>query len=95
MADIAIITTIVLARVGALLSAGLLYIFLQSYRRVRAPLTMGLILVSLFFLAQNVLSFYAYLTMMTKISAALTPFMLGIMAFGDVALAVLLYTSRQ
>jgi hypothetical protein len=89
------IATIVLAAIGALLAAGLLVTFAASYRKVRAPFTLGLVMVAAFFMAQNLLILYAFLTMMADISSGLAPYLAGIMAFGDVALGTLLYASYQ
>ena len=95
MAAIAMMATVLVAGVDAALSAGLLAIYARSFTKVRAPFTIGLIMFSLFFLAQNLLAVYAYFTMMEIFPSALAPYMLGIMAFEGLALGVMLFSSYK
>jgi hypothetical protein len=95
MADDFIHATIALAAVAAVISLGLLITFLASYRRVRAPFTAGLVMVAAFFLAQNLLLVYAFLTMMADLTVFVAQLLTVVMAFGCIALGVLLYTSQK
>ena len=95
MASVFVLATVVLAAIAAILSLGLLITFAVSYRRVRAPFTLGLMMVAVFFLAQNLLLVYAFLSMMADLSDFVAQILTGVMAFGNVALGVLLYTSQQ
>ena len=95
MASVFVQSTVVLAAVAALLSLALLITFALNYRRVRAPFTLGLAMVAFFFLVQNLLLVYAFVTMMADITEFVAQLLTGVMAFGCIALGVLLYTSRQ
>lgn len=95
MASVFVTATVVLAAIAALLSLGLLITFLASYRRVRAPFTAGLVLVAAFFLAQNLLLVYAFVTMMADLTEFVSQLLTAVMAFGCVALGVLLYASQK
>jgi hypothetical protein len=87
--------TVALAATDALLAGGLLVVYAKAYRRVRAPFTLGLIMFAGFFVAQNLLALYAYLTMMHFFPEALHVYMVAIMAFEALALAVMLHASNQ
>lgn len=93
MAEMAMLATAALAAVNAALALGLLAVYLKSFTKTRAPFTVGLILFALFFLAHNVLSVYAYISMMELVPSALAPYMLVIMAFEAVGLGVMLVSS--
>ena len=93
MASVFVTVTIVLAAVAALISLGLLATFLASYSKVRAPFTVGLVMVAAFFLAQNLLLVYAFVTMMADLTEFVSQLLAVVMAFGVVALGVLLYAS--
>jgi hypothetical protein len=95
MASVFVQTTIVLAAVAAVVSLALMLSFIASYRRVRAPFTLSLVLVAGFFLAQNLLMVYAFVTMMADLTDFVAQLMIVVMAFGIGALALLLHTSRQ
>ena len=95
MASVFVTATIVLAAVAAILSLGLLITFAVSYRKVRAPFTMGLVLVAGFFTAQNLLFVYAFVTMMADLTEFVSQLLTVVMAFGCVALGVLLYASQK
>lgn len=87
--------TVGLAAVDAALAGGLLVVFGRSYAKVRAPFTLGLVMFASFFVAQNLLALYAYLTMMHFFPEELHGYMVAIMAFEGLALSVMLYASNQ
>jgi hypothetical protein len=95
MASIFVTAVIVLAATAAILAAGLLITYLASYRNVRAPFTLGLVLVAAFFLAQNMLLVYAFGTKMAELTLFVSQMLTGFMVFGCLALGVLLYTSQK
>jgi hypothetical protein len=93
MVGTTIAITIGLSVIGAVMAAVLLIVFVNSYRRVRAPFTLSLILVAFFFLMQNLLWIYAFWTMMADFTDLVMNMMIAIIALGDVALGLLLYSS--
>jgi hypothetical protein len=95
MVDAVDIAEIVAVSIGAILAVWLLAIYLGSYKRVRAPFTLGLIMVALFFFFQNMMALYGYVVLMTEFSSGIKTFMISIVVLGDIALAVLLNSARQ
>ena len=95
MADALMWATVGLAAVDAALAGGLLLVYGRNYAKVRAPFTLGLVMFAGFFLAQNLVALYAYLTMMQFFPPELHVYMVAIMAFEALALAVMLYASNQ
>jgi hypothetical protein len=95
MTDAMMLVTLAFAAVDAALSAGLLLVYARSYRRVRAPFTLGLMLFALFFLLQNLLAVYAYFTMMGFVDEHLQPYMAAIMGLEAAALGLMLYASNK
>jgi hypothetical protein len=95
MASVFVTATIVLAGIAAILSAGLLITFLNSYRKVRAPFTMALVLVAAFFTAQNALFVYAFMTMMAELTEFVSQLLTVVMTFGCIALGALLWVSQK
>ena len=95
MASVFVQATVVLAAIAAIVSLALLINFIASYRRVRAPFTLSLVLVAAFFLAQNLLLVYAFVTMMADLTDFVAQLMIVVLAFGIGALTLLLYNSRQ
>ena len=95
MTDELMWATVALAAVNALLAGGLLIVYARSFTKVRAPFTLGLMMFAGFFVAQNLLAVFAYLTMMHYFPEGLHVYMVAIMAFEALALAVMLYSSNQ
>jgi hypothetical protein len=97
MAEPVVLLTLALALIDAALSAGLLAVYAQSFRKVRAPFTIGLMIFAACFVAQNLLIVYGYFSMMEFILAAswYVPYILGIMAIQAVGLGVMLYSSAK
>lgn len=85
--------TIGLSAIGAIMATVLLIVFINSYRRVKAPFTLSLIMVAFFFLMQNLLWVYAFWTMMAEFTDLVMNMMIAIIALGDIALGLLLYSS--
>lgn len=95
MSDALMWATVALAAVDAALAGGLLVVYGRNYARLRAPFTLGLLMFAAFFVAQNLLALYAYLTMMHFFPPELHAYMVAIMAFEGLALAVMLYASNK
>jgi hypothetical protein len=95
MSEAMMYATVGVAAVDAALSAGLLALYAKSYRRVKAPFTMGLVMFAGLFLVQNALAVYSYLSMMTFFPDAVQPYMLGVMALEALALSVMLYSANK
>ena len=89
------VATAGVAGVDAALAAVLLALYLKGFMKVRAPFTLGLLMFAVFLLAQNLLAVYAYTSMMEIFPAVLAPYMLGIMVFEGLALAVMAYSASQ
>jgi hypothetical protein len=87
--------TIVFSALGAVLATILLLVYLKSYLKVRARFTLTLMAVALFFLAQNSLMVYALLTSMAEFTSLVINFLVVIIAFGDIALGLLLYNTLK
>jgi len=83
-----------LAGVDIVLASLLLSVYLGMYRKVRAPLTMGLALFSTFFLVQGLVALVTYLAMLSLIPDLLAPLLVLMMALEAVGLAWLLRTTR-
>ena len=95
MAEPMVLITLAFAGTSAGLSTLLLLIYGRSYSKVRAPFTLGLIIFAGSFLAQSLLAFYAFFTMMEFIPAWLAPEMAGIMAAQTLGLGVMLYSATR
>ena len=95
MSEAMMYATVGVALVDAALSAGLLALYARSYRQVKAPFTMGLVMFAALFLVQNALAVYSYLAMMTFFPDPVQPYMLGVMALEALALGVMLRSANQ
>lgn len=93
MAGVVTWITFGLSALGAVLALLLLIMYIRSYAKVRARFTLSLILVAVFFLAQNSLMVYSLWTMMADFSDLVYNFMMVTIGFGDLAIGVLLYNT--
>ena len=86
------------ARVAAAINIVLLLVllgtWLQSYREIRAPLTLGVMVFATLLLAENVVALYFYLTAPAMPSLAVR-FMMVIQLLETVGIAVLAYVTWQ
>ena len=87
--------TIAFSILGAVLALVLLLTYLRSFVKVRARFTLVLMVVALFFLAQNSLMAYALLTMMAEFTHLVINLLMFTTAFGDIAIGLLLYNSLK
>lgn len=95
MAEMVMLAAVAVAGVDAILAGILLVLYARSFRKVRAPFTVGLLMFAGLLLVQNLLAVYAYFTMMESFPAAMAPYTLGINLFEGLALAVMLYSAWQ
>ena len=95
MSEAMMYATVGLGLVDAGLAAGLLAVYARSYRQVKAPFTVGLMMFAALFLVQNLLAAYSYLSMMAFFPDPVQPYMLAVMALEAVALAIMLYSANK
>lgn len=84
----------VAAAVNIVLLIGLLAIWLQSYREIRAPLTLGSMVFATLLLLENVVALYFYFTAPAMPTLAVR-FMMTLQILETVAIAVLAYVTWQ
>ncbi|ERG91894.1 MAG: hypothetical protein J07HQW1_01928 [Haloquadratum walsbyi J07HQW1] len=86
------------ARVAAVVNTtflvGLIIMWAQTYREIRAPLTLGSIIFATLLLAENIVALYFYLTAPTMPRPAVQ-FMMILQLLETVAIAVLTYVTWQ
>jgi len=81
------------ALINVALLIGLLVTYGNSYRKVRAEFTAGLVFFAAFFLIQNLLSLYSYLAMFMFYAAGVSALVLAITVAQTAGLAVLVWMS--
>ena len=82
-----------LAVVDSVLAVLIFSVYLRLYRRVRAPLCQGLMVFSVFLIAQGVASVITYVAMVAIIPDELAPLLVVMMALEALGLGVLLRTA--
>jgi hypothetical protein len=87
--------SIAIAFVNMALALVLVVVYARVYTRARAPFTLGLIVFAMAFLAQNVLTAYAYGTMMPIIPADFAPLLLGIGILEAGGLGAIVWTASR
>jgi hypothetical protein len=78
-----------------LLLLGLLYIYGNSLRRVKAEFTAGLLFFAAILLVQNFLALYSYVAMFMYFASGAGPLVLGITAAETAGLVILLWMSLR
>lgn len=86
--------TRVAAAVNIVLLIGLLAIWLQSYREIHAPLTLGSMVFATLLLLENVVALYFYFTAPAMPTLSVR-FMMTLQILETVAIAVLAYVTWQ
>ena len=81
--------------VNVLLLIGLIWIYINSYRRVRAQFTAGLVFFAALFLVQNLIALYSFITMFMYYVAGVTGLVLAITVVQSAGLAVMLWTGLR
>lgn len=84
----------VAAAVNIALLVGLLAVWIQTYREIRAPLTLGSIVFSIFLLAENIVALYFYFTAPAMPTLAVQ-FMMILQVLETFGIAVLAYVTWQ
>lgn len=81
--------------VNVLLLLGLMGIYGDSFRKVRAEFTAGLLFFVGVFLVQNLIALYSYLTMFMYFASGVSGLVLAVTAAQTVGLGVLLWMSLR
>ena len=81
--------------VNVLLLLGLIWIYGNGFRRIRAQFTAGLLFFSGLFLAQNLLALYSFLAMFMYYAADVSGFVLAYTIVQTAGLIVLLWLSLR
>lgn len=93
MADVALQTATVFSLVNVLLLIGLLAVYGNSFRKIRARFTLGLLFFAGLFLVQNLIAVYSYAAMFMYFAAGAGPLVLAITLVQTTGLAVLFWLS--
>ena len=81
--------------VNVLLLIGLLWIYGNSFRKVRAQFTAGLLFFAALFLIQNLMSLYSFLTMFMDYASGISLMVLAITIVQTAGLAIILWTGLR
>jgi hypothetical protein len=81
--------------VNVLLLVALLWVYLNSFRKVRAQFTAGLVIFAALFLAQNLISLFSFLTMFMYYAADVTWLVLLITVVQTAGLAIILWMALR
>jgi hypothetical protein len=81
--------------VNVLLLIGLIVVYWNSFRKIRAEFTAGLLFFTGFFLIQNLLSLYSYVAMFMYYASGVSGLVLAITVAQTVGLAALLWMSLR
>lgn len=87
--------TIAFSILGSVLALILMALYVRTFYRIRARFTLTLMVVALFFFAQYTLLAYALLTMMAEFTELVINMLVFTIAFGDVALGLLLFNTLK
>ena len=93
MPELMMMLATALAVVDSVLAVLIFSVYLRLYRRVRAPLSQGLMVFSVFLIAQGVASVITYVAMVAIIPVELAPLLVVMMALEALGLGVLLRTA--
>ena len=80
---------------NVILLIGLIWIYLSSFRKVRAQFTLGLVFFAALFLVQNLIALYSFLTMFMYYAAGVTGIVLAITIVQTAALSIMLWTGLR
>jgi hypothetical protein len=73
----------------------LISVYVNSFRRIRAQFTAGLIFFAALFLVQNLIALYSFLSMFMYFASGVTGLVLAITVAQTAGLAVLVWTSLR
>jgi hypothetical protein len=91
MADIAAFFSLV----NVLLLIGLIWIYVSSFRKVRAQFTTGLVFFAALFLVQNLIALYSFVTMFMYYASGVTGIVLAIAIVQTAGLGIMLWTGLR
>ena len=80
---------------NVILLIGLIWIYLSSFRKVRAQFTLGLVFFAALFLVQNLIALYSFLAMFMYYAAGVTGIVLAITVVQTAALSIMLWTGLR
>ncbi len=95
MVEMMLETAAMFSLVNVLLIIGLLVVYGNGFRRIKAQFTAGLLFFAGFFLLQNLIALYSYLAMFMYFAAGAGALVLVITIAQTAGLAVLLWTSLR
>ncbi len=95
MADIMLQGAAVFSFLNVLLLVGLMTIYGNSFRKIRAEFTIGLFFFAAMFLAENLIALYSYLTMFMYFASDVGPLVMTITIAQTVGLGALLWMSAR
>jgi hypothetical protein len=78
--------------INVLLLIALIGIYLNSYRKIRAQFTAGLLFFAAMFLVQNLVALYSFLSMFMYFASGVTGLVVAITVIQTAGLAALLWT---
>jgi len=81
--------------VNVLLLVGLIWIYANSFWKVRAQFTAGLLFFAALFMAQNLMSLYSFLTMFMDYASGISQMVLAITIVQTAGLAIILWTGLR
>ena len=85
----------IFSAVNVLLLIGLIWIYANSFRKVRAQFTAGLLIFAGLFLLQNLIALYSFLAMFMYYAPGVTGLMLAITIVQTAGLAIILWTGLR
>ena len=81
--------------VNVMLLVGLIWIYLSSFRKVRAQFTLGLVFFAALFLVQNLIALYAFLNMFMYYATGVEGIVLAITVVQTAGLSIMLWTGLR
>jgi predicted membrane protein len=81
--------------VNVLLLVGLIWIYMNSFRKIRAQFTAGLVFFAGIFLIQNLIALYSFVTMFMYYASGVTGIVLAITVAQSAGLAVMFWTGLR
>lgn len=89
------IGSILVAAANVFLASILVVMYRGVYARTKAPFSLALLTFAMAFVAQNVLTVYSFVMVMSVVPAGLDPFLLGISVFEALGLGAMLWTATR
>ena len=80
---------------NVLLLIGLIWIYLSSFRKIRAQFTLGLVFFAALFLVQNLIALYSFLAMFMYYASGVTGIVMAITIVQTAGLSIMLWTGLR